>query len=101
MSDDKVHGRSTYLKYKCRCEVCVKANSVYRKNIRQSVLRLDADRFIDRLTKDGRITSIHTGVISKWRQYGLDIFQADRWAVKYGYHPYEIWGNDFYKGCNE
>lgn len=101
MSDERIHGRSTYLKYKCRCTICVEDAREYRRNIRPTVLMLDGEPLIDRLTRDGRITSIKTSATHKWKTRGLSVYLADRWAVKLGYHPYEIWGNEFYRGCNE
>ena len=101
MSDERIHGRSTYLKYQCRCTVCVEDAREYRVNRKKPVLMLDGEPLIDRLTRDGRITSIKTSATHKWRTRGMSVYLADRWAIKLGYHPVEIWGNDFYRGCNE
>lgn len=101
MSDAWNHGRSTYLKHKCRCEICTEDARVYREKYARSGIRLDGEPFIQRLTTDGRVTSAGSNNVSKWRRYGMDIFAADRWAVKFGYHPYEIWGDDFYQGCED
>ena len=101
MSDGYIHGRSTYLKYKCRCDICVEDARVYRAKIKKPVLRLDGDVFLDRLIRDGRIGAVETSARHKWKTRGIEVHNADRWAVKLGYHPYEIWGADFYRGCNE
>lgn len=101
MSDERIHGRSTYLKYKCRCDICVEDARVYRANRKKPVLILDGELLIERLTRDGRISSVDTSARHKWKTRGMEVHNADRWAVKLGYHPYEIWGNEFYRGCNE
>jgi hypothetical protein len=60
---------------------------------------LDPELFIARLKQDGRWGFIDTSTVHKWRSRGFTVWVADRWAVKYGYHPVEIWGCDFYEGC--
>jgi len=99
VSDSYKHGRSAYLKYKCRCDVCVEANKTYRLLYGRSEFSLDPEVFIKRLADDNRITGLGSHNVAKWRKFGLDVFAGDRWAVKLGYHPYEIWGDAFYQGC--
>ena len=99
MSDGWNHGRSTYLKHKCRCEICVEDARLYRATYRKSVVRLDANHLVLRLQLDGRTGAVANSLLSKWRKSGMDVYNADRWAVKLGYHPFEIWGSDFYEGC--
>lgn len=67
----------------------------------QTVEYLDAEPFIAKLLKDERQQAIPTGMISRWREKGISIYAADKWSIKLGYHPYEIWGQDFYRNCHE
>lgn len=101
VSDERTHGRSTYLKYKCRCTICVEDAREYRAKIRKPVLILDGETLIKRLSVDGRLAAVNTKTTHRWRSEGLSIYSADKWAIRLGYHPYEIWGADFYRGCNE
>lgn len=98
---ERIHGRSCYMKYKCRCEICVESARDYRANYMPPGIRLKSEPFVKRLTLDGRLSAITPSQIGKWRRIGLDIYSADKWAVKLGYHPYEIWGDDFYQGCED
>lgn len=98
---ERRHGRSTYLKYKCRCDVCVEDARAYRAKRAVEAIRLKADPFIHRLTVDGRIDTVDRSSVARWKRNGMTIYWADRWAVSLGYHPYEIWGADFYQGCGD
>lgn len=97
------HGRSSYLKYHCRCDICVTDAREYRKRYRieniNAGLRVDATPLLDRLDRDGRTGAIDSGIKSRWRAEGMDIYSADRYAIRLGYHPIEIWGQDFYRNC--
>jgi hypothetical protein len=101
VSDQWIHGRSTYLKYKCRCDICVQDARQYRETYIPPGIRLKPEPLIQRLTSDGRTSPITNRQLNKWLRIGLDLYTADRWAVKLGYHPYEIWGDDFYQGCED
>lgn len=99
MSDQWQHGRSTYMKHKCRCEICVKEAQIYRAKYKTPAIKLNGGPFIDRLVLDGQIINLDKRVVANWRKYGMSIYNADRWAIALGYHPAEIWGFDFYEGC--
>lgn len=101
MSDNWNHGRSTYLKHKCRCEICVEDARIYRAKYTACTVRLQAEPFITRLTLDGRMNGVNKSVAAKWRKHGMSVFNADKWAIALGYHPVEIWGSDFYQGCED
>lgn len=96
------HGITGYQRYKCRCETCVTAARISRDRYRprSSVfgVRLDGARFIRRLELDGRF--YERNMAQRALKDGFSVYAADRWAVKYGYHPYEIWGDDFYQGVS-
>jgi hypothetical protein len=99
------HGISMYRQRGCRCETCRTAMTEERKKFRKLTdnkpIRLNGEVFVDRLIRDERHFAINTNVISKWRRFGIDIYNADEWCVKLGYHPSEIWGQDFYQQCSE
>jgi hypothetical protein len=94
------HGLHAYRVYKCRCEICTVASREARKRYRplsDSVkVRLDGQPLIDRLTRDGRLSAVENSKISGWRKDGIGIYSADKWCIRLGYHPIEIWGQDFY-----
>lgn len=99
------HGRNAYVKYKCRCEICRQETLDYKRQYRvrkgKVPRRLDAEPLIARLERDERLAALDSTTISKWRHGGIDVFAADRWSIRLGYHPLEIWGQDFYVGVAE
>lgn len=94
------HGLHAYRVRKCRCDLCVNANEESRRRYRplsDSVkIRLDSGPFIRRLTRDGRLDAVENSTIASWRKSGIGIYSADKWCIRLGYHPIEIWGQDFY-----
>ena len=99
-----IHGRSTYMKDNCRCEICVAAAKLYRDEYRRAkdpgvYMYMDPQPFIDRLTRDGMIDRVSRGTRRAWAKNGISIYRADYWCIKYGYHPAQIFGNAFYEGC--
>lgn len=102
------HGISMYRYRQCRCDICKAAASAQRKAFRpksknhdSKKIRLNGEVFVARLIKDNRQGAINTNLISKWSRFGIDIYHADEWCMKLGYHPIEIWGQDFYQDCTE
>ena len=98
-----------YTKHGCRCEVCCRSNEDFNRRRREKRqaqrkpvfrVRLDGAVFVERLIKDNRHGAINTNLISKWTRFGIDLYKADEWCVRLGYHPVEIWGQDFYVGCH-
>lgn len=103
------HNRTRYSKHGCRCDVCCRSNAEFnesrrakRQAQRKQVfrVRLDGAVFVERLIKDNRHGAINTNLISKWTKNGIELYNADAWCVRLGYHPIEIWGQDFYVGCH-
>jgi hypothetical protein len=94
------HGVNAYRVHKCRCETCTIAHRESRRRYRplsDSVnVRLDPAPLIERLTRDGRLEAVENSVISRWRKDGIGIYSADKWCIRLGYHPIEVWGQDFY-----
>lgn len=105
MNETFTHGRSAYLKNGCRCETCVHEMREYKRKYRVRKGRtkriLDGNPLVDRIERDGRITALHNLHYGRWREKGIEVFAADRWCIKLGYHPLEIWGQDFYVGVSE
>lgn len=99
------HGISMYRQRHCRCDICKAAATAerlkYRPKKNPVSIRLDGTRFVERLLRDNRHGAINTNLISKWQRFGIDLYAADRWCVRLGYHPIEIWGNDFYRNTEE
>ena len=99
------HGANGYRNHKCRCEVCGDAYRIsqykYRPKSDSLKIRLDSTPLIDKLKRDGRLESLENSLISGWRKTGIDLYAADRWCIRLGYHPIEIWGQDFYLGATE
>lgn len=94
------HGLHAYRVHKCRCEICKKANTDARRKYRPLSdavsLRLNAEPLITRLTRDGRLAAVENSIIFRWRKDGIGIYSADEWCVRLGYHPFEVFGQDFY-----
>jgi len=105
IKDITEHGISMYRYRQCRCDICKQAASEQRKRFRPKSdnkrIRLDGAPFVARLIRDNRHGAINTNLISKWSRFGIDIYNADEWCVRLGYHPSEIWGQDFYQDCCE
>jgi len=99
------HGASAYRNKKCRCDVCTEANRLqklkYRPKSDSVNIRLDATPLISLLTRHGRLEAVDNGRIGQWRKNGIDLYAADRWCIRLGYHPIEVWGQAFYLGATE
>lgn len=100
------HNRTTYMKHGCRCDVCCAANEEFNEKRRQTRAknrqvrtRLDGVVFVDRLTRDGRLEGLSANSVRRWMREGIELYNADEWCVRLGYHPVEIWGQRFYEGC--
>lgn len=96
------HGITGYQNYKCRCDICAGAAKAIRARYRPVTdnvdLRLPGEPLIERLDRDERWYDRNVG--ARLLRNGLTVYAADRWAIRFGYHPYEIWGEAFYEGCN-
>lgn len=99
------HGASAYRNRGCRCDVCKEANRLqklkYRPKSDSVNVRLDATPLIEKLTREGRLEAVENSRISQWRKAGIDLYAADRWCIRLGYHPIEVWGQAFYLGATE
>lgn len=99
-----IHGRSSYLKYKCRCDICCQSAKQYKRERRIKLgcdikVRLDATPFINRLITDGQLSIIPRGALRGWQANGMSVYTADKWCIKLGYHPFSVFGQAFYEGA--
>jgi hypothetical protein len=99
-----LHNRSTYVKHKCRCDICVQDAKKYRreyklKNGGDMNIRLDPAPLITRMVSDGAIQHVHHIIWKEWVEKGITLYAADKWCIKFGYHPATVFGNAFYEGC--
>ena len=89
----------------CRCDICRAGAEAVRKKYRKSRavprIRLDATPLINRLSPDEIQRFVGHRTVNQWLQNGIELFAADRWCIRLGYHPSQIWGSDFYTGINE
>jgi hypothetical protein len=102
---DFKHGANGYSSHHCRCPICREGRRLERQKYRplsDSVkIRLDPVPLINRLTRDERLEAVENSTISRWRKDGIGVYSADKWCIRLGYHPVEIWGQDFYLGATE
>lgn len=86
----------------CRCDICREAKSISRLagRPRPSKLKLPIQPFVDALERAGQSHMLDKHRVYQWRNAGgINVYWADVWAVRFGFHPAEIWGMDFYEGC--
>lgn len=97
------HNRNTYLKHGCRCQECCSDAAAYKRRRRiekggDSDVRLPAWPLIAFVRKmsDERIQH---AVVQSWIKNGVSPYTVDKWCMRFGAHPAEIYGMDFYRGC--
>lgn len=97
------HGIGMYRYRKCRCEVCITAMREERRRYRKvndSVkIRLDATPLIRKMERSGYLDAVGSQTFAKWKSDGIDIYLADFWCLRFGWHPAEVFGALFYQGC--
>ena len=98
----RTHGAAGYRYGGCRCEICIEGiraeRRKYRKRSDACRLRFSATPLIERLEKDGRMAAIANSIVHRWKREGMDVYGVDRWCIRFGYHPVEIYGQEFYRG---
>ena len=97
------HGMGMYRYRGCRCDVCAAAMRVERRKYRKkndSVdIKLDATPLINMMERWGYTRLVGSQTYAKWKTEGVDLYLADFWCLKFGWHPAEIFGSAFYQGC--
>lgn len=99
------HGISMYTRRGCRCDICRSARyeqqKSYRKRSDEVKLRLDPTPLLERLEATGNLAEVHRNKRQQWQKNGIDVYWADYYCIKFGYHPSEIFGAAFYQLTNE
>lgn len=104
-SSEPKHGLGKYKKEKCRCDVCVDAYRVYsleyntKKRAARTHNKIDAGPLIDLLYAQVETHSSLGRKLRRWRSQGVDIYTADRLCCEMGYHPFEVFGDAWWKGA--
>ena len=96
------HGVSMYRRMKCRCEVCKAANAEKKKKYKKLAppkVLLDGAPFVAIIERAGMIREFDHRQIDRWLANGVNVYTADFWCTKLGYHPTEVFGSEFYRGC--
>jgi hypothetical protein len=86
----------------CRCDICREAKSIARLagRPRPSKLKLPYEPLVAALERTGQLQNLDPHRLYSWRKAGgIQVYYADQWAIKFGFHPAQIWGMDFYEGC--
>lgn len=86
----------------CRCDICKSCRSEYKKSLRpkQSSLKLDPAPLLAKLEASDQLHLLDKHSIYSWQKRGgINVYYADKWALKFGWHPAEVWGMAFYEGC--
>lgn len=99
---DIKHGVSAYNKHGCRCDICKEAKHEQRFQYKPkaSKLKLDYEPLLRKLEAANQLHLIDPHRIYQWRDAGgINVYWADKWAIKFGWHPAEVWGMAFYEGC--
>ena len=96
------HGMTMYRYRNCRCNICYTAAQEARRKYRKPKpprIRLDYQPLVARLTEQQITQFVGWRTIREWEsKNGIDLYAADRWCIKLGFHPTQIWGTDFYQG---
>ena len=96
------HGKAMYRRMGCRCDICKAANAASKKKytkLAPKQVLLDGVPLIAIIERAGRLREFDYRQIDRWRDNGVNVYVADFWCMKLGYHPTEVFGSDFYRGC--
>jgi len=93
-----------YKRKKCRCDSCMNAIAVYnvkRKELKRARARagkIDAEPLIVFLQDKVDTSTSLARKLRRWRYEGVDPYAADAVCCEFGYHPFEIFGDEWWKG---
>lgn len=48
-----------------------------------------------------RLSTTNRRLVAKWSKNGISIYDADVYCIKLGYHPYEIFGEEYFSGLED
>ena len=102
------HSLRGYKIHKCRCDICIAAHKRHRaeqnyKNGRTPITHVLisgeplANIFRERQLAGGSMSK-H---IMKWEDVGITVYEADKWCMKLGYHPFEVFGAEYFQGLEQ
>jgi hypothetical protein len=90
------HGtRVAYDRYGCRCDLCREVIRKHNAGRDRKLSRLPVENMLQKLSSTDFPQRYSAGIKS-WTIKGIDVFKADRICCEYGFHPYEIWGDDWF-----
>lgn len=95
------HGVRSYNRG-CRCDVCRESKAEARRQGHppMSKVKLPVEPFLEVLKRNDQSHLLEPHRLYQWRKAGgINVYWADVWAMRFGFHPVEIWGMDFYEGC--
>lgn len=96
------HGKSMYRRMGCRCDICRAANTASKKKytkLKPPKVYLDGAAFVAIIERAGMTREFDYRQIERWLANGVSVYTADFWCTKLGYHPTEVFGSEFYRGC--
>jgi hypothetical protein len=91
-----------YRRMGCRCDVCKAANAVKKKKYKKLAppkVMLDGAALIEIIERAGRLREFDNKQLDRWKTVGVNVYTADIMCLRLGYHPTEVFGSDFYRGC--
>ena len=95
---NRQHGRIGAYREGCRCEPCKFAGKESNRNRKRR--EAAQPKISVQPMKDGLPANFmheHRAGIPRWETEGIPMFMADRICVKYGHHPWNIFGDEWYK----
>lgn len=92
------HGRASYCKMICRCQICTDAHNEYSSKWKRdrTVGKLNAKPLIEVSLKSPTF-NIRPDTLNNILENGVDVFTADRYCIEMGYHPMQLYGFKFYQ----
>ena len=107
METEEVKKHKQYITPGCSCEQCLarqeKRNKAkrewrWRQEEKARAKNLDAQPLIDLLYEKVDTRSSLGRKLRYWRTHGVDPYTADKFCCEMGYHPYEVFGDEWFKG---
>ena len=102
------HGRQKYYRDKCRCDKCVRSwdNFNLKRNAKKKETRaaikarkLDAAPILALMYEQVDKHSSLGRKMRYWRANGVDPYTADKVCCELGYHPFEVFGDAWWRGA--